>query len=55
MMNTENEVLLHQDAPSRQMVMFSPRGESTDLALMVDALAHGETHPWHAEITATPL
>lgn len=35
------------DMPGRQMVMFAPGGESTDLALMVDALAHEETHPWH--------
>ena len=32
----------------RQMVMFAPRPESTDLALLVDALAHEETHPWDA-------
>ncbi len=48
-MNTEKEILLSKDSPSRQMVMFAPRGESTDLALMVDALAHEETHPWNAE------
>ncbi|MEA4881546.1 MAG: anaerobic ribonucleoside-triphosphate reductase [Synergistaceae bacterium] len=48
MKNTEKEVLPPLDSPSRQMVMFAPRGESTDLALMVDALAHEETHPWHA-------
>ncbi len=33
----------------RQMLMFAPRGEATDLALMVDALGHEETHPWNAE------
>ncbi|MBL3538736.1 anaerobic ribonucleoside-triphosphate reductase [Aminivibrio sp.] len=33
--------------PGRQMVMFAPGGESTDLALMVDALAHEETRSWH--------
>jgi ribonucleoside-triphosphate reductase len=31
------------------MLMFAPRGEATDLALMVDALGHEETHPWNAE------
>ena len=36
-----------KEVPGRQMVMFSPGGESTDLALMVDALAHEETQPWH--------
>ena len=36
-----------KDVPGRQMVMFSPGGESTDLALMVDALAHEETQAWH--------
>ncbi len=36
-----------KDMPGRQMVMFAPGRESTDLALMVDALAHEETQPWH--------
>jgi len=31
----------------RQLVMFAPGGESTDLALMVDALGSEETQPWH--------
>ncbi len=33
----------------RQMLMFAPGGEATDLALMVDAFGHEETHPWNAE------
>lgn len=34
--------------PGRQGVMFFPGGESTDLALMVDALAHEDRSEWDA-------
>ena len=50
-MDTNNPDLLLEDRPrsGRQQHLFGPQGESTDLALMVDALAQEERSPWDAE------
>ena len=50
-MDTNNPDLLLEDRPrsGRQQHLFGPQGESTDLALMVDALAQEERSPWDAD------
>ena len=38
-----------QLSQGQQMMMFPSAGESTDLALLVDALAKEESSPWDGE------
>ena len=38
-----------QLSQGQQMMMFPSTGESTDLALLVDALAKEESSPWDGE------
>ena len=46
--DSEETLLNEAHSIGRQMLIFSGRAESTDLALMVDALAQEDRSPWNA-------